>query len=88
MHEITCYSIFCLNEDKSVEIKSYSRYDTDSINLICDVEQEDKMWADVKESKNFFGKRYNVVFHIHSLKNINGAGWSHKEEKGFVTPIE
>jgi len=77
MHEIEHYSTFSVNEDKNVAINSYHRGLYNKFTLICDVETGDKMWADVSDNGNWMERKYDVIFHIRSLKDLNGAGWNH-----------
>jgi len=77
MHEVEHYSTLSVNEDKTVEIKSYYRGHYNKFTLICDVEVGDKMWAALTDNGNWVERRHDVVFHIHSLSNLNGAGWNH-----------
>lgn len=47
--------------------------------IITDVPEGQNMWYEAHFSDNAFnGKGYsNVRIHIHSIKDINGAGWNH-----------
>lgn len=42
-----------------------------------DVPQDEQMWASVDEYKILGRFNYSTNIHIHSAKDINGAGWNH-----------
>jgi len=85
-HERDFYSVFSVQEDKTVTAKFFYRNEYGKVNLICDVEKGDRMWFE--ECKN--GRwSLDANIHIHSLYDLNGAGWNHgKFGSGTTVPIE
>lgn len=78
MHDKDYYSVFSVEENKTVTITSYHGISFRKIDLVCDVEVGEKMWADVVNNGGlkFMGRTEDVVLHIHSLHDLNGAGYS------------
>lgn len=55
-----------------------------------DVSLDEEMWAEETREMDLKGTKHTrCTFHIHSLKEINGAGWNHgKFGSGQTTVIE
>lgn len=59
--------------------------------IFADVSANEPMWAKVTydETKDFYEGRTEVEIHIHSAKEIDGAGWDFgKQGKGQTVPVE
>lgn len=75
MHQPHEYT-FMIEKDGTAELETHHfRYA--KIRLVADVPAEDQMWALVREVEERGGYKFveEIVIHIHSPKDINGAGW-------------
>lgn len=89
LHETNHYSVFTVEEDKSVTFKSFHPFTYQKITLFCDVEKGDRMWAEEWKNGNWVDTTLDAAIHIHSLDDLNGAGWNHgKFGNGMTVPIE
>ena len=90
LHETNHYSVFTVEEDKKVTVKSFRSYiPYGKITLFCDVEKGDRMWAEEWKNGNWVDATLDAAIHIHSLDDLNGAGWNHgKFGNGMTVPIE
>lgn len=66
----------------------------ETLNILKDVAPQDKCWIKVKVSENFdindnYCWAYALEIHLHSVKDINGAGWDlGKSGQGQTQVIE
>jgi hypothetical protein len=57
--------------------------------LFCDVEKGDRMWAEEWKNGHWIDAKLDAAIHIHSLDELNGAGWTNgKFGNGNTVPIE
>lgn len=88
-HERDFYSVLIVKEDKTVEHKFFYTNQYNKITLICDVEKGDRMWFEEFKNGNWVERTLDVIIHIHSVDDLNGAGWNHgKFGNGMTVPIE
>lgn len=61
------------------EIKPVSIYYIEDAKIFADVPKNEKMWAHVQGLGNKMNgiTSRKIKVHIHSIENINGAGWNH-----------
>jgi hypothetical protein len=106
MHERGHYTITYANENnKLIMIPIYQLYKTcscndllpsitddiirtEEINIFADIPNDKVMWAETE-----FNGKCSLNIHIHSAKNIEGAGWrhgngKHRDTYGSTTVIE
>ena len=90
MHEIDFYT-FLIREPNSTKLKSLSLsyHDDKSFVLISDVAPDKDMWLNLKCRVDPTDKCFEIEIHLHSAKDINGAGWNHgKFGKGQTDVVE
>ncbi|MFA6963092.1 MAG: hypothetical protein WC227_00015 [Patescibacteria group bacterium] len=87
MHEPNYFSLY--TEQTDSKILGYQEFsDCSFTEIIADVPPGEKMWALKTEIKGTPTK-WLLQIHIHSPKDINGAGWDHgKYGRGQTVPIE
>ncbi|MBI4991666.1 MAG: hypothetical protein HZB99_00410 [Candidatus Harrisonbacteria bacterium] len=81
------------NDSKELKMEAYRCNDySDCVHLFKDVSGEEKMWSHVVMRDNGINARWRVIsleIHLHSEKNVEGAGWDHgKTGKGMTQVIE
>ncbi len=76
-HEVDRYSILIPNQKGGYETKLLVRCEAE---FYEDVLPEKDMWVEeayVTESSSTSGFDGHCIFHVHSLKELNGGGWNH-----------
>lgn len=89
MHEPGYYSILVKEKNNNLVCRSFGQYGRVSVKIIADVQSDQPMWAQVfpnliERDSTFYplcnySEKYDpyVEIHIHSGKDIDGAGWDH-----------
>ena len=99
MHKPSQYSIvYGEDNTKTSRILEIDWVNPDSIKIVTDVAENEKMWAKLKTEEavySEFGKpvkkntRYlEVEFHLHSIKNIDSGEWVERRSRGSTRVIE
>ncbi|MFH1430352.1 MAG: hypothetical protein ABIG71_02390 [Candidatus Uhrbacteria bacterium] len=89
MHEPNRYSLFTRSSDDSDRLTHHNIFTEPTI--VTDAPGGEPMWATwTQYSDGCDGTIYrNFVIHIHSARDINGAGWDRgKNGRGQTTVIE
>lgn len=87
MHESDRWSFFAEGCDRPIEVRLYSLKD---LHIKRDVAPNEKCWIEVGPPwVHNECLRLSLVIHLHSFKEINGAGWDHgKFGRGETTVLE
>jgi hypothetical protein len=88
MHEPGSYSLIS-QENEKPELTPFV-FESYDIHLLADVPEGKPMYAELSEQNGEREKYWKTAtIHIHSHRDINGAGWNHgKFGKGTTTEVE
>ena len=77
MHEPGRYSFMIqLSDSDVVTMRTFRLFNCET-RFILDVPQDEKMWAYIQEKGKGPEYRTFVDLHIHSVRDMEGAGWDH-----------
>ena len=84
MHEPHIYSVLVRNG----QVLTSVRFSYDEAKLVADLKDDQEMWMEgIPCANRYFWE--NVTIHVHSARDINGAGWDRgKHIDGMTTPVE
>ncbi len=88
MHSPMQYSVMITNfqDDREVRLRTF---DYCPVKFFADVPRDELMWVLVRKASNTSSYPYSLEFHIHSPKDVEGAGWNHgKGGQGQTIVIE
>ncbi len=74
--------IFFVQKSESDEVEILYRYveDADDVHIFTDVGSEEKMWIENR------GDEFYI--HLHSVREVNGAGWHANKKSGTTFEVE
>lgn len=84
-HEQSRYTLFVEEGGKYLVPITFDRV---RAKIVADVAEDHEMWAHVRTKRGDGYTDSDLVIHVHSIRDINGAGWSHgKFGRGTTTKI-
>lgn len=89
MHTTKKFSVLVEKDNKFVIMEFYC----DNVAFQRDVPSGERLWAEAhykeKTEVRNYGHPQALVFHLHDLREMNGAGWDHgKHGRGMVSPVD